>query len=106
MKTSIIVKLIFIFSFLPSAWSADYIGLDVRSNRELIVNPAPGAIHISMKELDPNSIKALPKDKLIKIFCESGGRASRALKFLKTQGYSKLKNIGSWREWNQLKNSK
>ena len=91
--------------FISYAFAADYIGLDVRTAGELVSNPAPGAIHISISDLTRESIKRLPKDKTIKIFCESGGRAGKAKHLLEANGLSKVENIGSWREWNKLNNS-
>jgi len=41
----------------------------------------------------PQRFGELPKDKLIVLHCKSGSRSSRALKFLRSQGYSKLKNV-------------
>ena len=46
--------------------------------------------------------KELPKDKLLVLHCKVGVRSGRAVKFLKTQGYTKLKNvaggINAWAE--------
>jgi phage shock protein E len=99
MKLGFIVLL---FSF--SIFANDFIGLDVRTQGELIRNPAIGAIHISISDLSKTTLKRVRKDKPIKIFCESGGRAGKALRILEANGYKNVENIGSWRDWNQLTN--
>lgn len=103
------VKLLFlIFLLITQAFagekkmSHDYIGLDIRRDQELKENPANGAIHIEMSELNDETMEKLPKDKTIKVFCEAGGRAAKVKTLLESKGFTKVENIGSWREWNQL----
>jgi rhodanese-related sulfurtransferase len=82
------------------------IGLDIRSYPELKLNPAEGAVHLSYFGFSQDKIKALNMDpnKTILVFCESGGRASKALDDLKKAGFSKVINIKDWRTWNKIKN--
>lgn len=77
-------------------------GLDVRTGFELRFNPAPGAHHIGMSDLQ--TTKDLPKDKSrpIYVFCESGVRAKSAKRVLEARGYSNVKNIRDWRTWNKM----
>ena len=99
-----ILSLLFIFSCMAEEKpnKIDYIGLDVRTAGELKENPAPGAKHIGMNDLTQEALKDIPKDQPIKVFCEAGGRAGRAAKKLKSWGYTKAENIGSfpavWRQ--------
>ena len=92
----ILITLLFSFNLY-----ADSIGIDVRSYWETKMNAAPGAIHIPMNKLNKEKLKELSKDVEYKVFCEAGGRAEKAVKFLKTNGYKAI-NFNSWREWNQL----
>ncbi len=79
------------------------VGVDVRRPEELIDNPAPGSIHIEMGEVPTRFEKEFSdKSQEIMVFCEKGGRAEQVKEFLESKGYTKIKNIGSWREWNEL----
>lgn len=93
---------LFLILNIGNILASEIIGLDVRGAEELKNNPAKGAIHIELSKLDKKTIKRLPKDKEINIFCEVGGRAGMAMSYLKEHGFTKVKNIGSWREWNKL----
>lgn len=84
-----------------------FVGLDVRTIEEVLENPAPNSIHISLKELSFRvEDKIKQKDTEIYVFCEGGVRAQKALNILKNLGYSRVLNIGSWRDWNKLKRAK
>ena len=85
--------------------AADYIGLDIRTDAELKANPAKGAMHIPMNKVDLETAKKL-RGKKVKIFCEAGGRAEKIKKYLELNGVTDVENIGSWREWNQLQQTK
>lgn len=95
------MKILIALLFVVNVMAADYIGLDVRSAAELKANPAPGAVHITLRDVESKA-GSLDKEKTIKVFCEAGGRAGRAKKILEKLGFSQVENIGSWREWNQL----
>lgn len=92
--------------FSVSSFAGMFIGLDVRSDYEVKENPAPKSIHITMGDLKEKAPKLLDKNKEIFVFCESGGRAKQAVKILKEMGYARVENIGSWRDWNKIKNAK
>lgn len=79
------------------------VGVDIRTLGELEENPAPGSVHIEMSEIQEKFEKKFPvKSQKILMFCESGGRVSQVLGFLKAKGYTGITNIGSWRDWNKL----
>ncbi len=78
-----------------------YIAIDVRTKREAERNPAAGSLNIPMKQLS-KGIQKLDKSKTILLFCELGVRANRAKEALKKDGFEKVVNIGSWREWNEF----
>lgn len=105
MKFSHLIKLLIIFVLFNSlsyAQEQTPIGLDVRSFIELKMNPAPGAIAIPLSDVSEKvSEQIKDKQATIHVFCEAGARAQKALTILKSMGYTNVKNIGSWREWNQ-----
>jgi phage shock protein E len=87
------------------SYSGDFIGLDIRSSAELERNPAPGAIHLTVRDLD-QAPRKLDKNMTIKVFCESGIRAERAKRKLEKMGFKNVENISSWRDWNELQRKK
>jgi adenylyltransferase/sulfurtransferase len=70
----------------------DFLFVDVRNPDERAICAIEGTQFIPLSEL-PNRFQELPKDKLIALHCHHGGRSMRALKFLRSQGYSKLKSL-------------
>lgn len=84
-----------------------YVGIDVRTLKELQVNPATGALHITLDELAASkNLDQMAKETPIHVFCEAGKRAEKAKKILEAKGFVNVRNIGSWRDWNNLKNKK
>jgi len=82
------------------------IGLDVRNIEEILENPAPGSVNISLGSLpDEVNDKIADKKAHILVFCERGRRAEKAKEYLESVGYTNVENFGTWREWNEsLKN--
>lgn len=103
-----ILKKILILAFICAPSIAEDLsnvqGLDVRSSLELKINPAPGATHIPLSDLEEKAT-SLDKERPIYIFCEAGGRANRGKELLKKLGFKSVKNIGDWRTWNKMKNA-
>ncbi len=65
-----------------------------------------GALHISRGMLefraDPDSPyhdKTLHRDRPVILYCASGGRAALSGKTLKDLGYSKVYNLGGFKDW-------
>ena len=79
----------------------DFVLVDVRNPDEFEICIIDGSTKLPLPELSQR-FKELPKDKLLVLYCKSGGRSGRALKFLRQQGYPKLKNvaggINAWAE--------
>ncbi|MGO9244209.1 MAG: molybdopterin-synthase adenylyltransferase MoeB [Verrucomicrobiia bacterium] len=79
----------------------DFVLVDVRNPDEFAICTIDGSVKLPLPEL-PQRFQELPKDKLLVLHCKSGGRSGRALKFLRSQGYGKLKNvaggINAWAE--------
>ena len=70
----------------------DFVYVDVRNPAEFDICSIPGTAKLPLPEF-PQRYQELPKDKLIVLHCHHGGRSLRALKFLRTQGYPRLKNV-------------
>jgi adenylyltransferase/sulfurtransferase len=70
----------------------DFLLVDVRNPDEFEICVIDGSVKLPLPEL-AQRFKELPKDKLIVLHCKMGGRSARALKFLRSQGYPKLKNV-------------
>ncbi len=68
--------------------------IDVRSPQEYKAGRIPGSKNVPLQSID--KIKKLAKnpDTPLFVYCQSGGRSSRASSTLKRMGYTKESNIG------------
>lgn len=81
--------------------------VDVRDASELAASgKIAGALHISRGMLefkaDPQSPyhdKALRTDRTVLVYCASGGRSALAGKTLKDFGYTDVRNLGGFQDW-------
>jgi adenylyltransferase/sulfurtransferase len=77
----------------------DLFVLDVREPNEYQINKIGGSTLIPLGEL-PRRYQELPKDREIITQCKMGGRSQKALEFLRTVGFTKVKNLkGGILEW-------
>ncbi len=73
--------------------------LDVREPNEYQINRIPGSTLIPLGEL-PRRYQELPRDREIVTQCKMGGRSAKAQDFLKSVGFSNVKNLrGGILEW-------
>jgi adenylyltransferase/sulfurtransferase len=73
--------------------------LDVREPNEYQINRIPGSTLIPLGEL-PSRYQELPRDREIVAQCKMGGRSAKAMDFLKTVGFTNVKNLkGGILEW-------
>jgi sulfur-carrier protein adenylyltransferase/sulfurtransferase len=73
--------------------------LDVREPNEYQINRIPGSTLIPLGEL-PRRYQELPRDREIVAHCKMGGRSAKAQDFLKSVGFSNVKNLrGGILEW-------
>ena len=73
--------------------------LDVREPNEYQINRIPGSTLIPLGEL-PRRYQELPRDREIVAQCKMGGRSAKAQEFLKTVGFTNVKNLkGGILEW-------
>lgn len=69
--------------------------LDVRTKEEFEEGSAEGSINIPLNEIIGGKFPDVPQDTPLKVFCESGARASLAVSILKQNGFTNSENIGS-----------
>lgn len=81
--------------------------LDVRDAPELEKSgKIPGALNISRGMLEFRADldssyhdKALARDKIVILYCASGGRSALAGKLLQDMGYGHVYNVGGFKDW-------
>lgn len=84
-----------VVSMLPELRQNGAVFVDVRSPAEFASGNVPGSINIPLNEL-PSRLVELPKDRDVVVFCASGSRSSMAKMVLKTKGFQKVHNAGTW----------
>jgi len=78
-----------------------FVFVDVRTREEYAAGHIPGAINIPVGEL-PGRLNEVPHDKQAYVYCEAGGRASRAGKLLAQHGFTNIEVVPpSMRGWRQ-----
>lgn len=84
---------------LPHAVLPDnYVLVDVREPEEWAAGHAPNAVHIPLGDLE-RRMHELPEARPLVVTCRSRGRASRAVKFLRDQGFDARVLDGGMLEW-------
>ncbi|HSH09018.1 MAG TPA: rhodanese-like domain-containing protein [Oceanipulchritudo sp.] len=71
--------------------------IDVRTRGEFAQHSIPGSLNLPLQEL----AKAIRQEKIdptdpILVFCHSGMRSSAAMRQLRSLGYTRVRNIGSF----------
>lgn len=72
--------------------------LDVRENNEWAAGRAPHALHIPMDEVGIRQAE-IPRDRQIVVVCRSGGRSSRVVEYLLSQGFDAVNLAGGMQAW-------
>lgn len=73
--------------------------LDVRTPEEFAEGHIPGARNVPVSEL-PQRLDELDPKRNVAVYCEVGGRASRAVDLLEANGFGQVLQIeGSMRAW-------
>ncbi len=81
--------------------------VDVRDAPEVEqTGKVAGALHVSRGMLEfradpasPYHDKRLSKDKIVILYCASGGRSALSGKLLKDLGYIRVYNLGAFKDW-------
>lgn len=68
--------------------------VDVRQPEELTgpLKALPGVVNIPLPELS-SRYSEIPRDKDVVLVCRSGNRSGQAASFLRSKGYTKIKNM-------------
>jgi rhodanese-related sulfurtransferase len=70
--------------------------VDVRGPGEFAAGHAPGSVNIPLHELDQRK-KELDPSRWVIVCCASGTRSAMARRRLRSQGFDRVLNAGSWR---------
>jgi len=70
----------------------DLFVLDVREPHEIAICRIEGSWEIPLGQL-PRRFAEVPKDRDVVVHCKLGGRSAQAVEFLKSHGYSRIKNL-------------
>ena len=77
----------------------DFFLLDVREPNEFKIGRIPGSTLIPLGEV-PQRVNEIPRGKEIIVHCKMGGRSANAAAYLRTQGYTNVKNLkGGILDW-------
>jgi rhodanese-related sulfurtransferase len=71
--------------------------VDVRTVGEFAAGSVPGAVNVPLSELpDAMSARAPDKHRVLLLHCQSGGRSAIAVMKLRSAGYTRVFNVGSF----------
>ena len=71
--------------------------VDVRTVGEFQAGSVPGAVNVPLSELpDAMTQKAPDKNRVLLLHCQSGGRSAMAAMKLRSAGYTRVFNVGSF----------
>ena len=73
--------------------------LDVRTPEEYREGHIPGSVSIPLAALPARYSELGATDTPLFVHCLSGGRSGQAVRFLKSVGYTNVKNIGGINAW-------
>jgi hydroxyacylglutathione hydrolase len=79
--------------------AGDVAVVDVRAEAEFAAGRLPGAVNIPVGQL-PNRLDAVPRDRLVVLQCQSGGRSAIAASVLVARGFANVVNLtGGMNGW-------
>ena len=71
--------------------------VDVRTAGEFQAGSVPGAVNVPLSELpDAMSAHSPDKNRVLLVHCQSGGRSAMAAMKLRSAGYTRVFNVGSF----------
>ena len=78
---------------------SDTVIIDLREAEEYAVKHLPGALNVPMSVFTQR-IADVPRDKLVILYCVSGGRSYTAIRHLRKRGFSRVGHV-TLDEWEQ-----
>jgi phage shock protein E len=77
--------------------------VDVRTAGEFAAGSVPGAVNVPLSDLPGAIAKHAPdKSRVLLVHCQSGGRSAIAAMKLRSAGYSRVFNVGSFSQAQQV----
>lgn len=73
--------------------------VDVRTPEEFARGHLPNAVNLPVDQLPARYRELGPPEKPLVLYCRSGARSGRALRFLKDKGYTTVVNLGPMSAW-------
>lgn len=72
--------------------------VDVRSRAEFEAEKSPNAINIDVHDIASGVLPEVPRDAPVFLYCRSGNRAELAKHIMESRGFTKVKNVGGYRD--------
>jgi rhodanese-related sulfurtransferase len=77
--------------------------VDVRTVGEFQAGSVPGAVNVPLSDLPDAMTKKVPdKNRVLLLHCQSGGRSLMAAMKLRSAGYTRVFNVGSFSQAEQV----
>lgn len=95
LKSLFRITFVLVAVFFNTLSYADTVWIDVRSPVEHAIDSVEGDVRISYGEIVEEVTKLFPdKTTEIHLYCQSGGRAAKAMSSLEAAGYTNVVNAG------------
>lgn len=85
-------------NILSEALNYGGIIVDVRSNEEFAKGHIPMAINLPLEDIQCGNF-SLPKNKVLLLYCENGGKSSHAARLLSERGFTVINTVGGVKEY-------
>ncbi len=84
---------------VPVALSNDAIMIDVRKPEKFRVSHIPMAVNLPMEKIEKGQV-TFPKNKILIVYCDSGGASVQAARMLDSMGYRVINCVGGLKNYN------
>ncbi|MBR2742162.1 MAG: rhodanese-like domain-containing protein [Clostridia bacterium] len=72
----------------------DAVFLDVRNAQEYAMGHIPGSVNVPVMAITRVGAKIPQKDTPLYVYCQSGARSNKAVRYLRDAGYTNVTNVG------------